>query len=131
MDSSTSISHKTLEASKIDPTLIRLFFSLRFLICFSKTFFCSCSQNNHKNGQMKLRIYLFVPCGIFVFKSTCFSKIRLFGQRTKKLLFLDTVKSHTRIFLFCHNFQIRLHMSTNALRLTTQNSFPSERQKTT
>lgn len=132
MGLSTSIFHKTLEAN---PKMIQLnsFISLLRLALEATTtaifFIC---RNNHKNGQMKLRIYIFFA-RIFRLRRR-FSKIRQHGTEPKSFSAVNSHNTRENLFMIifrCHNFQIRLLISTNALRLTTQNSFPSERQKTT
>lgn len=121
MGCSTPIFHKTLEVSKTDPTLT-LFISF-LLICFSRLFIFRC---HNENGQMKLRIYFLQVAGFSPFKTLFQNKT--FGQHTRNYC---QVTHENLYFLFCccHNFQIRLNISTNALRLTTQNSLPTERLK--
>lgn len=129
MGLSTSIFHKTLEAN---PTqFLYLSPSLGFGSDEDDDFFLFAETIT----KMVKWNYEFITFLRNFSSSKTFLQNKTAHGTERKSFLLSTRTTHERICLWlffrCHYFQIRLLISTNALRLTTQNSFPSERQKTT
>lgn len=126
----TSIFHKTLEAlqKRSFPFFLRLL-SCLFLKAFSN-FFRSRSrkQSTSENGQMWLRIYFFSAYYWSSLEPFLSSRFRFLKKTFNPRNGFEKLSSHTRsrenllLFFFSYsfvtNFQIRLNISTNALRLT-------------
>lgn len=111
-----------------DLILLLIFhFSIFFLFCFLKLFY---SRNNRTRKWWNVIENLTFLIAGFLRLQDVFVQIRLFWAepRNCQVTHRESLFFPTR---YCHNFQIRLNISTNALWLTTQHSVSSERQQTT